>query len=98
MSFKLTNQVTDNSCSCFIATAAYSTSVHPDLDTFREFRDQKLMRNYLGKILVSLYYKISPAIAKYIEKQPSSQKTVPIYSVSHVTEVHQYFVYQALRF
>jgi hypothetical protein len=59
---------------CFIATAAYSTSVHPDLDTFREFRDRKLLTNPMGKIAVSLYYRISPALAKYIAKQPSLKK------------------------
>jgi tetratricopeptide (TPR) repeat protein len=54
---------------CFIATAAYSTSIHPDLDTFRSFRDQKLLTNSVGKQLVSFYYTISPNIAHYLEQQ-----------------------------
>jgi len=57
--------------SCFIATAAYSTPHHPDLDIFRNFRDEKLLTNTLGKRLVNLYYQISPSIAKYVEKQPA---------------------------
>ena len=60
-----------SSGSCFIATAAYSTSTHPDLDTFRNFRDQKLLTNPVGKRLVSLYYQISPSIAQYMERQPT---------------------------
>lgn len=56
--------------SCFIATAAYSTSTHPDLDIFRNFRDEKLLTNFVGKQLVNLYYQISPSIAQYMEKQP----------------------------
>lgn len=60
-----------SSSSCFIATAAYSTSTHPDLDTFRNFRDEKLLTNPVGKQLVSLYYQISPSIAQYVEKQPA---------------------------
>ncbi|GET36945.1 CFI-box-CTERM domain-containing protein [Microseira wollei] len=61
----------DSTGSCFIATAAYSTSTHPDLDTFRNFRDQKLLTNPVGKQLVSLYYQISPSIAQYVERQPT---------------------------
>ncbi|MGA9379621.1 MAG: CFI-box-CTERM domain-containing protein [Phormidium sp.] len=62
-------ELTTNS-GCFIATAAYSTSIHPDLDTFRNFRDKKLLTNAVGKQLVNLYYQIGPSIAKYVEKQP----------------------------
>ena len=61
---------------CFIATAAYSTSIHPDLDTFRSLRDEKLLPHPLGKKLVTLYYKISPTIAQYIEKQPTIKQTL----------------------
>lgn len=56
--------------SCFIATAAYSTSTHPDLDTFREFRDKNLMVNPFGQLLVNIYYKISPSIARYVNRKP----------------------------
>ncbi len=60
----------DGSNSCFIATAAYSTSTHPDLDTFRSFRDEKLLTNSVGKQVVNIYYKIGPTIAQYVDKQP----------------------------
>ncbi len=62
--------VTEDSSSCFIATATYSTSAHPDIDTFRNFRDKKLLTNPVGQGLVSLYYKISPSIANYVKRQP----------------------------
>ncbi|MEG4275302.1 MULTISPECIES: CFI-box-CTERM domain-containing protein [unclassified Microcoleus] len=61
----------DSTGACFIATAAYSTSTHPDLDTFRNFRDERLLTNPVGKQLVSLYYQISPSLAKYMETQPA---------------------------
>jgi len=61
---------------CFIATAAYSTSTHPDLDTLRNFRDEKLLTNPVGKQLVNLYYQISPSIAQYVEKQPAIKSFV----------------------
>jgi hypothetical protein len=59
-----------SSSSCFIATAAYATSTHPDIDTFRNFRDKKLLTNPVGQGLVSLYYNISPSIANYVKRQP----------------------------
>ncbi|MDF0553965.1 CFI-box-CTERM domain-containing protein [Kamptonema sp. UHCC 0994] len=59
-----------SSSSCFIATAAYSTSTHPDIETFRNFRDKKLLTNPVGQGLVSLYYNISPSIANYVKRQP----------------------------
>lgn len=61
---------------CFIATAAYSTSTHPDLDTFRNFRDEKLLTNPVGKQLVNLYYQISPSIAQYMENHPGIKSIV----------------------
>jgi tetratricopeptide (TPR) repeat protein len=57
-----------SSDSCFIATAAYSTATHPDLDTFRQFRDEKLLTHSVGKHLVSIYYQIGPSIAQYVKK------------------------------
>ena len=60
----------EKSSSCFIATAAYSTSTHPDIDTFRNFRDKKLLTNPFGQGLVSIYYNISPSIANYVKRHP----------------------------
>lgn len=62
--------ISSSSSSCFIATAAYSTSTHPDIETFRNFRDKKLLTNPVGQVLVSLYYKISPSVANYVKRQP----------------------------
>ncbi len=70
------NNLSSQSSSCFIATAAYSTSTHPDLDTFRNFRDEKLLTNPLGKPLVNLYYQLSPSVAQYVEKQPAIKSFV----------------------
>jgi len=62
--------ISSSSSSCFIATAAYCTSAHPDIDTFRNFRDKKLLTNPVGQRLVSLYYNISPSVANYVKRQP----------------------------
>lgn len=56
--------------SCFIATAVYSTNIHPDLDTFRKFRDVYLLTNPFGKQLVSTYYIFGPKLAEWIASSP----------------------------
>lgn len=53
---------------CFIATAAYGTEMEPEVEMLREFRDERLLPNPLGKKLVDFYYSVSPPIAHYIEK------------------------------
>ncbi len=59
---------------CFIATAVYETPEHPDLDVFRDFRDNQLLTNSLGTWLVGIYYKIGPSLAQYIASQPTLKK------------------------
>ncbi|MDP5337535.1 MAG: hypothetical protein NWQ28_03045 [Nodularia sp. (in: cyanobacteria)] len=65
---KYINYSSNSSDGCFIATAAYSTPFHPDVDTFRRFRDRKLRSNLLGKGFIKIYYKFSPTIAVYLHK------------------------------
>jgi len=70
ISIFLKRKIPGESSSCFIATAVYETPEHPDLDVFRDFRDNQLLTNSLGKWLVSIYYEIGPSLAKYIASQP----------------------------
>lgn len=65
-----------SSSGCFIATAAYSTPIHPDLDTFRAFRDKKLLTNWIGNKLVEMYYQLSPSVAEYINQKPGIKRFV----------------------
>jgi len=55
---------------CFIATAAYGTSLEPDLDVLRDFRDSHLKGNVVGSRFVDGYYKVGPAAADFIEDRP----------------------------
>jgi hypothetical protein len=66
---------TDDS-GCFVATAAYSSSIHPDLDTFRKFRDRTLLTNPLGRLLVSVYYQIGSQLAQYVNRSFHLKKLV----------------------
>ncbi|MBM4444527.1 MAG: right-handed parallel beta-helix repeat-containing protein [Chloroflexi bacterium] len=63
---------------CFIATAAYGSSLDPRLQTFRDFRDQYLMPNPPGRALVRLYYRHSPPAADFIARHDSLRAAVRV--------------------
>lgn len=66
----------EESGGCFVATAAYSSSIHPDLDTFRKFRDRTLLSNPLGRLFVSVYYQIGPQLAQSVNRSFYLRKIV----------------------
>jgi len=51
---------------CFIATAAYGTPFTKELNVLRSFRDSFMLVNRAGASLVTLYYLVSPPLAKVI--------------------------------
>lgn len=53
---------------CFIATAAYGTPLHEDINVLRDFRDEHLMTNPAGEEFVRVYYATSPPIAGVISE------------------------------
>lgn len=63
---------------CFIATAAYGSSLHPHIYVLREFRDEHLMTNKFGRGLVKIYYRYSPPIARLIARNKALKITVRI--------------------
>lgn len=58
---------------CFIATAAYGTDTHEDLDTFRRFRDGHLKNTAVGRAMVEAYYELSPPVADFIANHPDAR-------------------------
>jgi hypothetical protein len=61
---------------CFIATAAYGTPMAKEIEILREFRDEYLLTNPVGKTLVEFYYRLSPPIAEFVTEHPSLKPIV----------------------
>jgi hypothetical protein len=61
---------------CFIATAAYGSSMDSHVGILREFRDSFLLNNSMGKAFVQLYYTYSPPMADFIAKHANLRAMV----------------------
>ena len=51
---------------CFIATAAFGSAMEKHVKILAEFRDRRLLTNWVGKKFVELYYEHSPSMAGYL--------------------------------
>ena len=61
---------------CFIATAAYGTPLHDDLNILRAFRDAHLLTHFAGAGFVDGYYRLSPALAAILARHESAASPV----------------------
>ena len=59
---------------CFIATAVYGSYDAPEVLVLRAFRDKSLMSNPLGRMLTTIYYAISPSLAKIVKRNKNLQR------------------------
>ena len=53
-----------NSSGCYIATMVYGSYEAPEVIALRQFRDQKLIKNPVGKLFVKIYYQTSPSFVR----------------------------------
>ena len=77
---------------CFIATAAYGTPLHEDIDVLRDFRDEYLMTNPIGRAFVKMYYTTSPPVADVISENEYLRMIVREGLVKHLVYISRLFV------
>jgi hypothetical protein len=61
---------------CFIATAAYGSLLDAHVVVLREFRDRILMDNRVGRLLVGIYYDVSPQLSDFVRENELLQAAV----------------------
>lgn len=61
---------------CFIATAAYGSTLSPEVEILRAFRDRVLLTCGPGQSFVEWYYRVSPPIAAFIADHESLKMAV----------------------
>jgi hypothetical protein len=77
---------------CFIATAAYGTPLHEDIEVLREFRNGYLMTNPAGRTVVKIYYASSPPIADVLRENEGLRAVVRVSLVKPLVYVTRMFV------
>lgn len=55
---------------CFVASAAFEGAPSPTIDILRVYRDRVLRRHPVGRRLTRIYYRVSPPIARLIDRGP----------------------------
>lgn len=71
LTFKTYKGSGSNGGGCFIATAAFGSSLEPKVIVLKEFRDKYLMVSGWGREFVYFYYRNSPSIADIIANNES---------------------------
>jgi len=81
---------------CFIATAAYGSSLDKHIAVLKNFRDKYLLTNSIGKAFVSYYYSHSPHAADFISKHETVKTTARWVLTPVVYCVEYPFVFAAI--
>ncbi len=64
---------------CFIATACYGDYDAAEVLVLRRYRDDVLQQTKTGRLLISLYYYISPSLARLIQSKASLKQVIRQY-------------------
>ena len=72
---------------CFIATAAYGSADHNCVVDLRDFRDRVLATNRPGRLFIRTYYRISPPIARWINRSERRKRLTRRYFIRPITKI-----------
>jgi hypothetical protein len=75
-SYSIRADFRQTSSPCCTATVAYGTPMAQEIGILRQFRDEYLLTNQVGKTLADIYYDVSPPIAEFITEHPSLKPIV----------------------
>ncbi len=75
-SYSITADFQGTSSPCCTVTSAYGTPMAKEIGILRQFRDEYLLTNPVGRTLVDLYYTVSPPIAEFITEHPGLKPIV----------------------
>ncbi len=64
---------------CFIATACFGKYNSPEVLVLRQFRDDRLLKSFSGRVFVRFYYSVSPSLATLISKSDNLREKVRHY-------------------
>ena len=56
--------------SCFVATAAYTDPMHPDVCDLRRLRDEHLTNYRTGRAFIAFYWRVGPVLAGHVRGRP----------------------------
>ena len=74
MEFVQLHQTSVQKSGCFIATAVYGSYGAHELEWFYLLRNDYLMKHGIGRLFVSLYYSVSPVVARLVTKSPTARR------------------------
>jgi len=77
---------------CFIATAAYGSSLDKHIAVLKNFRDKYLLTNFAGKAFLNLYYKYSPSAADFIRRHDTARAATRFVLTSIIFTIKYPFV------
>lgn len=61
---------------CFVATAVFGSYQHPDVITFRRFRDRTLRTTDAGRAFIDWYYRTGPSMGSWLNDRPGLKPVV----------------------
>ena len=64
---------------CYIATMVYGSYDSPEVLVLRRFRDQFLLKNYIGEKFVKIYYQFSPKIVEKTKHLKSIHSVIRLF-------------------